>query len=958
MSGGETLLGTEQIEVRLEPLAHRLNMVQDMVDYAEEVARDLADHDNAEHFAHLRCGLLPYQAPAFLDTVNFLKNHTASLGPDSDLTVGGYLDCPTSFGKTVLMAKLLQAASIGGLVAPGSSRRRRALVLTPGAKDIKQIIGNDQRGLARHAPNITATGFYEEEKDLSGDIVVMTYYSFQLLLERIAKGQIEDPDFDLLLCDEAHHTLGEGVRRALTAYRQGKIALGMTATPEYDEERSVEQLLETCIHKSELLPLIKIGVLNGVQLIGLATNDRIKSTVKKGDYSETDLRSIRFSDERNAAIVATALQLIGEGRRGVINAVVGDDCSHAKYLAAALDGQEVVGLDGLPFTVRAEAIGQFTGANERRRILQEYAEGKIHVLTQVRGLDESWDEDEVSFIINAAPTTSRVRAFQRIGRGMRRSGDWPITVIVEFMDRYVGRNRSVTAWHVFEEDDFSQGKVFTTAEREAALARKADRKVGGGALRGARVRRPEPGGTGDDSRPLILDTVALPEELRKMSDEFVMRIGREFTIEKQPEYGPPKPGWLPLVQLLRLVRTDVGIYAFKTALKNEGGFEYELVKTAQGPIYYVEPGAKKFAEEYEPAEFAPSNKKAAADMQQAWADMGATREMIDAAIDRLVAAQVIKGEMLRSPKTRRTLRHFDPKERAHIKRDLKKKLDKLPDPTDTESVLLTDLAAEVNEKRNTVQFFLTRRHGITGSPVISPVRKKETTIYKKTEADIARFHFSHEPVPKEAIIEDYLPEQLGVSLKVLKSRADEPEIKQWLRRGRFADARNDYHYVLFCMPADLPALREALVRSLAETTSHEGPAPVVPANMLLYGDFLRQVRCTPSAGSYLIRQGTFAAALVVRDGVALIDVTSSRYLRNRCKQIDVAPKEYTSDIALAGRWKRSIEEVHEIVRSIMPRPTLVGLFRSVDNDWLTVHYARSLTLQIIHVLTQRYGKPE
>lgn len=988
--------------------------------------RHAIDYRNALRAGVIKNNLYSYQQPAFYETVEFLRQRVKEAQSTDDLTVSGYLDLPTSFGKTVIIAKLLEALGVGQPGGESSPRLRKALVLVPGTEDVIQTIGNAEGGFALHAPQLRCTPYTTGAKDLSGDVVVMTYASFRLYTRGVQAGKIIDPQFDLIICDEAQHTLGQEIRKCIETYRQGKVAIGLTASPEYDEDKKVEHLFGHEIHKSNLLSLVKGGSINGVQLIGLATGSAIAAPAGRGDYSEKSLQHLIVDEDRNRSIVEAAKQLVAEGRRGVINAIAGGDCAHAIMLASVLDGQKVAKADGTPHKIRAAAIGNFVPIDERRRLRREYKEGKIDILTQVKLLNENWDETNVDFIINAAPTSSLVRATQRIGRGMRLSEDCPITVIVEFMDEIVGGKRPITAWHVFEQDEIEQNLIITTKKRERLIAKtqKEHKKRDLGAAAMAEQNLTPPGNDapqellpgqsvgvrtrGNQRQPLmskpelVMNLDTLRRTLREQVDDFTARVARTLIIKPQEKLGPPRPNWVTVESLFHYVEgTGMSLLALRNTLIQEGKKDCELALSPQGPRYYVEPSAEDFIANYEVAEYAGPNDVTAADIER---KLQTTMTIVVGMIKQLKAEGKIKGKPLRSRRLHRKLEHFTPAEFSIIEDHYKEKVKNIPSKEDA-VVLLSDLAKEVKQARGTVQFFLARHHGITGdSEVTSPRTKRKTTGYTPEEAEIVRYHYSHEEITVRAVLLDRIAElskKSETDIRTLREQND--ALKKMLKPGRFADARGDYHYTLFVDRSNLRRVLDAIASSLPPAETAENAVPTVtpvepveqkppaspqpkqpppPPQFLAPGApaphlppsspadtaqtysidlrvFLTQIRCNPAAARYLLRQVPFAdGSIFDNGGEPMIHMRAATWLRRRVTSIADAPKLSTSDRELSERWARPLSTIHGIARQLMPPQYAMGLFRDAEDNIVTFHYNQSLTAQIEHVLRQQQGRPK
>ncbi len=83
------------------------------------------------------------------------------------------------------------------------------------------------------------------------------------------------------------------------------------------------------------------------------------------------------------------------------------------------------------------------------------------MLTFVSILSEGWDSKIASFYINTCPTTSLVKATQRLGRVLRKKPGNVEAVCIDFIDRTAGK-RQVTIFEVLGENKVSVGKVYGT----------------------------------------------------------------------------------------------------------------------------------------------------------------------------------------------------------------------------------------------------------------------------------------------------------------------------------------------------------------------------------------------------------------------------------------------------------------------------------------------------------------
>ena len=77
-----------------------------------------------------------------------------------------------------------------------------------------------------------------------------------------------------------------------------------------------------------------------------------------------------------------------------------------------------------------------TPAEERKRMVNDYLDGKITVLTSIDCFSEGFDAPEVEFIQLARPTLSLSKYLQQVGRGMRVSPGKPHVLILDNVGLY------------------------------------------------------------------------------------------------------------------------------------------------------------------------------------------------------------------------------------------------------------------------------------------------------------------------------------------------------------------------------------------------------------------------------------------------------------------------------------------------------------------------------------------
>lgn len=376
------------------------------------------------------------QLPVFADLAVFLNSDAER----------GHVILPTGSGKTVIQAETANAIFHG--TEPGQPNRPKMLVLVPKLSLVNQTIGEYDPetgeaigGFAKFAPDLSTSKYTGKVKDLSGDVVVMTYDS---LRNAVAQGLL--PHFDVVICDEAHRSLGPGTRPAVDAVAQGAKTIAFTATPDFNEQKTVRNAYGEKIHEVSLREGIELGMLSKVQVWSYKTNIRLNVPDRAGDFNMDDLEPLIQHQARNKAAVTAAANYVSQGLQGLISCIPGDKTQHAKDMMDLLNDTDIVDVNGVERKIVARAVSGDMDEDTLRGIYNEYREGRIDVLTFVDLLTEGFDAPNAKFIVNLRPTKSAVNAVQRLGRVLRLFKPDSVAQIVEFLDDYEGAD-AFTAYH-------------------------------------------------------------------------------------------------------------------------------------------------------------------------------------------------------------------------------------------------------------------------------------------------------------------------------------------------------------------------------------------------------------------------------------------------------------------------------------------------------------------------------
>lgn len=340
--------------------------------------------------------LRPYQVQAVDAVIAEWKTH------DSTLVV-----MPTGTGKTQVFASVISQ------VQP-----QRALVLAhreelifQAARRIEQVCGLDvQVEMAALAANATEWG--------RSPVVVSTIQTQCAGGGRMLK--FNPNDFGVLIVDEAHHATSKSYRRVIEYYRQNPNlkVLGVTATPDRSDEMALGEVFQSVAYDYEILDGIHEGWLVPVkqQMVHVGSLDFSKVKTTAGDLNGADLASVMESEKNLHGIVTPTLAIV-QNRKTLVFA---SSVRHAEMMCEIFNRHKP-GMAGW-------VCGK-TPKDERRKLLLDYAAGRVQVVVNVGVLTEGFDDPSVEVIAMARPTKSRCLYAQMVGRATR-----PLTGIVDGWD--------------------------------------------------------------------------------------------------------------------------------------------------------------------------------------------------------------------------------------------------------------------------------------------------------------------------------------------------------------------------------------------------------------------------------------------------------------------------------------------------------------------------------------------
>ena len=216
----------------------------------------------------------------------------------------------------------------------------------------------------------------------------------------------------LIVIDEAHHALADTYKELWLRCPNAK-KLGMTATPCRLKGKGFSDLFEVLITSDSIADFIHQGWLSAFDYVSIRLDSREQRLVDglqkrgaDGDFQVKEMNAVlnkRPSIER----LYESVRQYADGKKGIVYAISID---HARNIAGYYKEH---GMNAVPIDSR-------TPAKERKRLVEDFRQGRIQVLVNVDVFSEGFDCPDVEFVQMARPTLSLAKYLQQVGRGLRK----------------------------------------------------------------------------------------------------------------------------------------------------------------------------------------------------------------------------------------------------------------------------------------------------------------------------------------------------------------------------------------------------------------------------------------------------------------------------------------------------------------------------------------------------------
>lgn len=299
---------------------------------------------------------------------------------------------PTGGGKTVIFGKVaLDEVENGG----------RVCVLVHRDELARQAVSK----VRLMAPGVQVGTVKAEVDEYNAPIVVA---SVQTIVKESRQARIGIRD--LVIVDECHHATAKSYTTILDrfgCFDSGARALGVTATLMRGDGAALGDVWETVVEGPDILDMIRGGHLVDPKGVRVDVADLDFSKVRKtaGDYSEHDLGEA-LEASMAPEVTAEAYLEHAKDKSGIIFTPTVET---ARLFADAFNDAGIV----------TAVVWGAMPTDERRKVLKDFDEGRIQVLSNCMVLTEGFDSPRAEVCVIARPTASAPLYIQMVGRVLR-----------------------------------------------------------------------------------------------------------------------------------------------------------------------------------------------------------------------------------------------------------------------------------------------------------------------------------------------------------------------------------------------------------------------------------------------------------------------------------------------------------------------------------------------------------
>ena len=281
-------------------------------------------------------------------------------------------------------------------------------------------------------PNDSYGFFTGDRKDVDVNLLFASVAS--LGRDEMLKSYFTPDSFDYVVMDECHHSTADQYRRILSFF-EPKYLLGLTATPERMDGRSVYELYDFEVpYEITLKEAVNRGVLVPFHYYGIMDETVDYSALKfvKGHYEEKELNAAYLENEKRDKFIWGYFQKYHPKH------ALGFCCSrlHAEHMAKFFSE---AGVAARAVYSRGDSVGKEENESywiDREEAVKKLESGGVNVLFSVDMFNEGVDIPLVDMVMFLRPTESPIVFLQQLGRGLRKAPGKEYLTVLDFAGNY------------------------------------------------------------------------------------------------------------------------------------------------------------------------------------------------------------------------------------------------------------------------------------------------------------------------------------------------------------------------------------------------------------------------------------------------------------------------------------------------------------------------------------------
>lgn len=232
--------------------------------------------------------------------------------------------------------------------------------------------------------------------------------------------------FEYIVIDECHHAVNDSYQRIVN-YFQPKFLLGLTATPERMDGRSIYEICDYNVpYEISLREAINKGMLVPFHYYGIYDETDYSNIPSKGGvYEKVELNHAYIGNARRYDLIYK--YYCKYGSRQALGFCSSKE--HAEDMAKEFSKR------GIPsVAVYSNSNGDFSC--DRKEAIQKLKTGEIKVIFSVDMFNEGVDITGVDMVMFLRPTESPIVFFQQLGRGLRLDEGKEYLNVLDFIGNY------------------------------------------------------------------------------------------------------------------------------------------------------------------------------------------------------------------------------------------------------------------------------------------------------------------------------------------------------------------------------------------------------------------------------------------------------------------------------------------------------------------------------------------